>query len=550
MMGSIASKLMFGCKVLGSMGWYMVHGWNKEAYIGDSSKTGTTAPMPTFLSNQAIIDTLTKLMKETGNLDKLSNDALVKICRQLEYFYTQEKVVDEKEMLELAKFLVDQSIWYHPLVEKSAATVSPDPELFKSKVPKVRFGKTELQISIITCGGMRLQNSWLPDNIPMLSPNRDFVLKSPPQKNIKDCIKHCMKLGINHFETARMYGTSEYQITEALFELMEEGEIKREDFILQTKISRGDKKTFMKSWDATWSNVGEKLGYVDLFAIHAVADIDEKLEESIAICKQLQKEGKIRHIGFSTHGSSEQIMALINTEYVSVFVLRLLAWLRRAYYFAHSSFHCNHAFAGNIQFDYVNIHEHYFGSYHGSGTPNTVGGQGNLACVKRALELDMGLFQISPVDKGGKLYRPSQDVVSLVGRELTPIAFVLLYGWKEIGFHTTSVGVARPSDLDEVLQAARMMALSNSEGLFKSAKDRLNERAVERLGAGWGEKGLVNLPSFLDESTDGIAIGHILWLYNLLVSYGMYEYCHDRYQSLVNAAWNKKKSFQENADAM
>lgn len=162
----------------------------------------------------------------------------------------------------------------------------------------------------------------------------------------------------------------------------------------------------------------------------------------------------------------------------------------------------------------------------------------------------MGLFQISPVDKGGKLYRPSHDVVSLVGKELTPIAFVLLYAWKDIGFHTTSVGIARPTDLDEVLQAARMMALSNSEGAYNSARERLNQRALDKLGAEWVEKGLVNLPSFMDEATDGIAIGHILWLHNLLVSYGMYEYCHDRYQSLVNASWDKKKTFQQNADAM
>eukprot|EP00980_Cylindrotheca_fusiformis_P025908 scaffold14866_cov59-Cylindrotheca_fusiformis.AAC.2 len=201
-------------------------------------------------------------------------------------------------------------------------------------------------------------------------------------------------------------------------------------------------------------------------------------------------------------------------------------------------------------FDYINIHEHYFGSYHGSGTPNTVGGQGNLACVKRAQELDMGVFLISPVDKGGKLYRPSKDVASLVGRELTPIAFALLFAWKENGFHTASVGVARPSDLDEVLQAARMMALSTGEGPYKNARDRLDQRAIEKLGKEWTEKGLLNLPSFLDESTDGIAVGHILWLYNLLVGYGMYEFCHDRYQSLVNCSWNKKKSFQENADAM
>lgn len=173
-----------------------------------------------------------------------------------------------------------------------------------------------------------------------------------------------------------------------------------------------------------------------------------------------------------------------------------------------------------------------------------------MACVKRALELDMGVFQISPVDKGGKLYQPSKDVISLVGRDLTPIAFALLFGWKTIGLHTSSVGVARPSDLDEVLNAARMFALSNSEDVFQKALDRLNERAVETVGNEWVEKGLLNLPSFMEKCTDGIAIGHILWLHNLLSSYGMYDFCHERYQSLVNASWDKKKSFQDNADAM
>eukprot|EP00980_Cylindrotheca_fusiformis_P020904 scaffold7925_cov101-Cylindrotheca_fusiformis.AAC.1 len=513
-MASIASKIAFAPKLLCAMCCYMFTGWNRKAYHGDSPDTGTTPPKPKFLSNQTILVELTILMKEMKCLEKISDDALVKICRQLEFFYIEEKL-NEKEMLALAKFLIDQSIWYQPLVDPSA-TVDTQSEVDHFNVPKVRFGKTELQMPLITCGGMRLQNSWLPDSFPVLSPNRDFVLKSAPQQNIKHCIKYCIALGINHFETSRVYGTSEYQLTEALYELIQEGTVKREDFIFQTKIFPNKRKAFMKLWNATWSNVGEKLGYIDLFSVHCIADKDQKMEETIAVCRELKKEGKIRNIGFSTHGTSEQIMALINTEY----------------------------------FDYINIHEHYFGSYHGSGTPNTVGGQGNLACVKRAQELDMGVFLISPVDKGGKLYRPSKDVASLVGRELTPIAFALLFAWKENGFHTASVGVARPSDLDEVLQAARMMALSTGEGPYKSARDRLDQRAIEKLGKEWTEKGLLNLPSFLDESTDGIAVGHILWLYNLLVSYGMYEFCHDRYQSLVNCSWDKKKSFQENADAM
>ncbi len=552
-MGSVISTLLFAVKLVRAIGEYMIFGWSNEAYRGDAMNSEKPlSALPQFLSNPTIVGALSKFMKKTGTLTKLSDDALVKITRQLDHFCSNESGVDENEIIALAGFLVDQSVWYQPLVDRSVV-VSPYSTVFKSKVPKVRFGKTELDISIVTCGGMRLQNSWLPDNIPFVSPNRNYVLRSPPQKNIKDCIRYCLALGINHFETARMYGTSEYQMTEALYELMEEGEIQRKDFIFQTKIFCADKKTFMKSWDATWSNVREKLGYVDLLALHAIADVNTKLADCIAICNDLKQQGKIRNLGFSTHGSSEQIMNLINTEYVSGYQSVGNSFkVHRVFYLSNRQEMLTRwtSLTLRYQFDYINIHEHYFGSYHGSGTPDTVGGQGNLACVKRALELDMGVFQISPVDKGGRLYHPSKDVISLVGRDLTPIAFALLFGWKTIGFHTSSVGVARPSDLDEVLNAARMYALSTSNDAFNKAVDRLNERAVATLGTEWVEKGLMNVPSFMDESTDGIAVGHILWLYNLLTSYGMYDFCHERYQSLVNASWDKKKSFQENANAM
>ena len=93
--------------------------------------------------------------------------------------------------------------------------------------------------------------------------------------------------------------------------------MKREDFILQTKIPPGDEKTFMKFWKQSWSNIEKKLGYIDLLGIHAVAFMDEKTEISLKISEQLKREGKIRHIGFSTHGTSSQIMNLINSERVS-----------------------------------------------------------------------------------------------------------------------------------------------------------------------------------------------------------------------------------------
>ena len=57
------------------------------------------------------------------------------------------------------------------------------------------------------------------------------------QRNCVAIIKRSMELGINHFETARGYGCSELQYGIALKKCMDEGLFKREDFVLQTKVS-------------------------------------------------------------------------------------------------------------------------------------------------------------------------------------------------------------------------------------------------------------------------------------------------------------------------
>ena len=130
------------------------------------------------------------------------------------------------------------------------------------------------------------------------------------------------------------------------------------------------------------------------------------------------------------------------------------------------------------------------GDYHAAGTPDTAGGEGNGKAVKRALELDMGVFQISPIDKGGKLFRPSTTVANATGPELSPIAFAALHAWKTQGMHTISVGFARPSDLDEVVDAARMFAdtTGKTDQLLKAAETKLNSIAEEKLGKEWYEK--------------------------------------------------------------
>lgn len=444
------------------------------------------------------------------HVGKIHDDSFLKIIRQLEFWHSKQ--ISENEMLALAERLCKSASWKEQ--DKTAEG--------KFTVPKTRFGKTELQMPIITCGGMRLQETWIPDTIPLLKSNKEKVVKSKSQTNLKGVVLACIKLGLNHFETARFYGSSEIQMATALKELMDEGVVKREDFIFQTKVFPSEKiADFEKQWEASWSNV-KQLGHVDLLSFHCISHIDQMentlsdAEDGIfAFVKKLQKEGKIHHIGFSTHGDASIIYKLVDSG----------------------------------RFDYINVHKHFFGDYHAAGTPDGLGGQGNAAAVKRALELDMGVFGISPFDKGGKLYRPSAAVASAIGPEMSPIAFAALSAWKTQRMHTVSVGFARSSDLDEVIEAAALYAKGDEAAkLVEAAEKRLTDLAIDKLGKDWHEKGLLNIPSYYESKTDGIAIGHCLWIHNCLSAYGKVEFCRDRYSNLESASakWSKKKTFEEN----
>jgi uncharacterized protein len=57
---------------------------------------------------------------------------------------------------------------------------------------------------IITCGGMRMQQTWKPaEGFSM----EDVTAEC--QANFEAIVDRAMELGINHFETARGYGCSE-----------------------------------------------------------------------------------------------------------------------------------------------------------------------------------------------------------------------------------------------------------------------------------------------------------------------------------------------------
>ena len=67
----------------------------------------------------------------------------------------------------------------------------------KNRMIYRRFGKTELQMPVLTCGGMRYQQSW--DDLD--SKNLDEKV----QANVVNCINYAFENGINYFDTAPGY---------------------------------------------------------------------------------------------------------------------------------------------------------------------------------------------------------------------------------------------------------------------------------------------------------------------------------------------------------
>ncbi|OIP71482.1 MAG: aldo/keto reductase [Oscillatoriales cyanobacterium CG2_30_40_61] len=353
-----------------------------------------------------------------------------------------------------------------------------------------RFGRTELPMPVFSCGGMRYQHQWQDtsfDQIPEAN-----------QKQLEACIYRSLELGINHIETARGYGTSEMQLGKVL------PKISRERLIVQTKVSpNSDSLKFKQDFDQSLAYL--QLDHIDLFAIHGINN-DQDLENTIkpggclAVAKQLKAEGKVRFIGFSTHGPTEVIIKAIETD----------------------------------EFDYVNLHWYYIN-------------QNNWPAIAAATRHDMGVFIISPSDKGGQLYNPPEKLVNLCS-PLSPIVFNNLFCLSHPQVHTLSIGASKPTDFDEHLKTISL--LDRWDEILPPIQQRLEQELINCFGENWAKTWNIGLPR-QEETPNNINIPVILWLRNLAIAYDMIDYAKMRYNLLGNGGdWfpGKKAEAVENID--
>lgn len=334
-----------------------------------------------------------------------------------------------------------------------------------------RFGRTELSMPVFSCGGMRYQFKW--QDIPKTQ------IPIDNQRNLEATIARSLAVGINHIETARGYGTSELQLGQIL------PTFPRDQLIVQTKVSpKPTAQEFRQTVEQSLANLN--LDYVDLLAFHGI-NTPEILHDvlrpggCLAVGRQLQREGRVRFLGFSTHGPTEVIVQAIATG----------------------------------EFDYVNLHWYYI--Y-----------QNNWPAIVAAQAQDMGVFIISPADKGGKLYDPPQRLRELCA-PLTPMQFNDLFCLSHPQVHTLSIGAARPEDFQEHLQV--LAWLDRADEYLRPILNRLETAAIERLGEAWYRTWHIGLPSH-EKTPGGINIPTILWLRNLAIAYDMQAYGQMRYNLL------------------
>ena len=341
---------------------------------------------------------------------------------------------------------------------------------------KRRFGRTELQMPVFSTGGMRYQYQW-----------QDKPLNEIPaenQLNLEATIERSLAAGINHIETARGYGSSERQLGVIL------PRYDRDTLIVQTKIGpEKDSELFRKNFMESLERL--QLDYVDLLAIHGINN-EETLEMAIRpggnleVCRELQRLGLARHIGFSTHGSCAIIEKTIRSE-------------------AHGGF------------DYVNLHWYYI--Y-----------QRNWPAVLAARERDMGVFIISPTDKGGMLHNPPARLMELTA-PLHPIVFNDLFCLNQPEVHTLSIGASKPSDYDLHLEAERLYP--QRQQLIAPILQRLQQALEETVGREFAHDYLKGVRDW-EQNPGEVNIGIILWLLNLKDAFGMEEYARMRYNLLGN----------------
>ncbi len=153
-------------------------------------------------------------------------------------------------------------------------------EIKASTVPKRKLGKTGVEVSILSLGGMI-------DTV-----NNQLLLRQ------------AFKWGVSHWDTAEAYG---YGLSEEGFgRFFSRYPEARQEIFLVTKLRPGTPDKLTDGFDKCLKRL--RTNYVDLFFIHGIKDFNQMEEPVRKWASQMKKAGKMKFFGFSTHTNVEDCM--------------------------------------------------------------------------------------------------------------------------------------------------------------------------------------------------------------------------------------------------
>ncbi|HTV18092.1 MAG TPA: aldo/keto reductase [Polyangiaceae bacterium] len=332
-----------------------------------------------------------------------------------------------------------------------------------------RFGRTNLPLSVITLGGMRYIDGWSspPDQLP-----------AAMLEQCAEMVRQSLDAGINHIETAKGYGKSEHCYGRVLSELG----VPRDRYYFMTKGAPETAEDTHRQLEAQLKAL--RMDHIDLYAWHGI-NTPRRYAAAVAkggpveVLRRYQEQGVIGSVGFSTHGSVRVIGDAIATDL----------------------------------FDFVNLHYYYFF-------------QRNWGAVLQAAARDMGVFIISPNDKGGQLFHAPPALRELTA-PLTPIQFNARFCLKTPHVHTLSFGMTEAAHVQEMLGTFPVSMPASDADL---AIERRLDAKVDALSSYDGFE--------LDGDPSGINIPEVLRFRRMLECFGMREFGRYRYNMFQpNSEW-------------
>ncbi|MGB9691132.1 MAG: aldo/keto reductase [Candidatus Sumerlaeaceae bacterium] len=147
-------------------------------------------------------------------------------------------------------------------------------------VPRRRYGRTGVDVSILSLGGM------------FDIPNNQLMLKK------------ALDWGVTYWDTADCYGNGQSELGIGMFfEKMPEA---RKQVFLVTKSDRRDPAGITELLNRSLERM--KTDWIDLYFIHGVSSPTEITDETKAWAEKAKAEKKIRYFGFSTHKNMEELL--------------------------------------------------------------------------------------------------------------------------------------------------------------------------------------------------------------------------------------------------